>query len=530
LIAPASSIKANVSSVFRSLCVFLLLAGCVGTIGTSDECSPPAKVRRMTRAELDATYSGSTGVTVTVAQGLAAEDMQLGYFGHDDLQVSTLFADQLDTVTAELAKERAAAAECGPGEAERDCAKRILKDLAGLTWRRPVTDTETDELMVLYDTGRDGETFTTGLQLGMQGIFEASGALYRTELGDEGATGAAVELTQWEIASAISFLATGLPPDAPLRSLAARDELTKADVRVSELRRLLATPAATARMREFTEQWFGLTTMGQVQKNNEYFPKFSASLRDGFAASARAFLEASLPASKGSVPELLEADYTYADDAVAEFLGASERPGAMMSRISTASLPRRGLLTHPALLSVYAHNDDGSPVLRGRLVRSRLLCEDIPPPPPNVVAAVQPVSPSSTTRERASAHASPSCKGCHDLLDPIGFGLESYDGFGEFRTMESGKPIDDSGEIKGSDVEGPFKGGPELARKLATSSQVGECAVKQVFRFSMGRKETDLDKCSVNLSLDRYLGAKGSLYAALEGLVESESFIKRRRE
>ncbi|MBL8956413.1 MAG: DUF1592 domain-containing protein [Myxococcaceae bacterium] len=517
----------------RSIVVALLCTGfvgtsCVGTIASGDECTPPAKVRRLTRAELDATYSYSTGAEVHIAQGLAAEDMQLGYFGHDSLQVSTLFADQLDSATTEFSKERAMAVECGLGESERDCAKRVLKDLAGMTWRRPVTQTETDELMALYDVGRDGETFRVGVALAMQGIFEATGALYRTELGDETATMGSVELTQWEIASALSFLATGLPPDPQLRASAALEELNKPDVRVAQLRRLLETPAATKRMREFAEQWFGLTNMGQVQKNNAYFPKFNVGLRDDIAESARAFLDVSLSTTKGSVPDLLAADYTYANDRVAEFLGSSERPGMSMARISTASLPRRGLLTHPAVLSVYAHNDDGSPVLRGRLVRSRLLCEEIPPPPPTVVAAVQPVTPDSTTRERATAHAAAACRGCHDMMDPIGFGLEGYDGFGEFRTMEAGKPIDDSGEVKGSDVEGPFKGGPELANKLAASPQVGECAVLQLTRFSIGRKEAEADQCMVSLSLDRYLAAKGSLYAALEGMVESEAFVKRR--
>ena len=89
--------------------------------------------------------------------------------------------------------------------------------------------------------------------------------------------------------------------------------------------------------------------------------------------------------------------------------------------------------------------------------------------------------------------------------------------------------LDDNGEVKGSDVAGTFKGGTELARKLAGSKQVGDCAVRQLMRFSLGRKETAADQCSLNLSLDRYLAAKGSLYGALEGMVESDSFVKRRR-
>lgn len=508
----------------------LLFTACEGEVLRPGGCKTPGpKVRRLTRAELDATLSESTGAPVHIGASLAAEDMQNGYFGHDSLQVSTLFADQLDSATTTLAKERAAETECSAGEAERDCAKRLLKDLAGLTWRRPVTDAETDDLLALYDVGRTDEDFPTGLALAMQGVFEATGTLYRTELGDESVLGGnTVHLSQWEIASELSFLATGKPPDALLRAAAASGELTKKDVRLQHLRRLLDTPAAVTHLSSFVEQWFGLTNMGHVQKNNEYFPKFTTQLRDDVATSAYKLMESVISTSKGSVSELLSADYTFANDGVAELLGATERPGASFVRLSTASLPRRGLLTHPATLSVYAHNDDGSPVLRGRLVRTRLLCENIPPPPPNVVAAVQPVSPDSTTRERAMAHVTTeSCNTCHKLMDPIGFGLEGYDGFGEARTMESGKLIDDTGDVLGSDVEGAFKGGVELTQKLAQSKQVGACATRQLTRFAIGRKEGLSDACMVDLALSRFNSSGGSLYAALEGLVESDAFVQR---
>lgn len=507
----------------------VLLCACEGQIGRPATCElPGAKVRRLTRAELDATLTAGLGTPVSIGQNLAAEDMQLGYFGHDSLQVSTLFADQLDSATATLAKERAAEVTCASGEAERACARRVLRDLAGMTWRRPITEEETTELLALFDAGRMDEDFQTGLALAMQGVFESTGTLYRTEIGETmPGTGKSTKLTQWEIASELSFLATGLPPDAALRVAASNGELSKKEVRVQHLRRLLDTPAAVVHLRSFVEQWFGLTNMSKVQKNNEYFPKFTTQLRNDMAASAYKMMEAVLAGSKGSVPELLKADYTYANDAVAEFLGSTERPGMSMSRISTSSLPRRGLLTHPAFLSVYAHNDDGSPVLRGRMVRTRLLCEEIPPPPPTVVAAVAPVSPDATTRERAAAHATPSCNGCHKMMDPIGFGLEGYDGFGEARTMESGKAIDDTGEILGSDVEGPFKGGPELAAKLAQSKQVGECATTQLMRFSIGRLEKSGDQCTMDLMLQKYTDNGGTLYGALEGLVESDAFVER---
>jgi hypothetical protein len=112
-------------------------------------------------------------------------------------------------------------------------------------------------------------------------------------------------------------------------------------------------------------------------------------------------------------------------------------------------------------------------------------------------------------------------------MDPIGFGLEGFDGFGEARTMESGQPIDDHGEIIGSDIAGTFQGGVELAGKLARSTQVGGCATTQLARFAQGRKELPVDACMLTQATARFTAAGGNLEGALEGLVESDSFIKR---
>lgn len=517
------------------ICLALLLAACEGSIaGGASACkTPEPTVRRLTRAELDATLTSSLGTPVKISGQLAAEDSVLGYFAHDRLQVSTLFADQLDSVTTTLAKDSSVNATermaCTAGEAERDCARRYLKGFAEKTWRRPVTSEELDDLVGLYDVGRDGEDVPTALALAMQGVIESTGTLYRTELGDEQSAGKKyVKLTQWEIASELSYLATGGPPDDALNQAAADGQLSLPEKRVEHLRRLLASPAAVAQLNGFVEQWLGLTNMGAVQKNNVYFPKFNTTLRDTMAESARAFTSAVISSSSLKVSELFSADYTFANDSLAQFLGSTETPGTTLARLSMSPLPRRGLLTHPALLSVYAHNDDGSPVLRGKLVRTRLLCENIPPPPPNVVAAVTPVSPTATTRERAAVHAaSESCNQCHKLMDPIGFGLEGFDGFGEARTMESNKAIDDSGDVVGSDVAGAFKGGVELATKLSASKQVGQCATKQVLRFAIGRHETANDACGVDLMGAKFEQSNGSLTAALEGLVESDGFVMR---
>jgi hypothetical protein len=112
-------------------------------------------------------------------------------------------------------------------------------------------------------------------------------------------------------------------------------------------------------------------------------------------------------------------------------------------------------------------------------------------------------------------------------MDPIGFGLEGFDGFGAARTTDANKPVDDHGQINGSDIAGPFQGGVELASKVSQSAQVGACATTQLTRFALGHKETALDTPSLDQAKKRYQEAGGSLYAAMAGLVESDAFVKR---
>jgi hypothetical protein len=521
---------------FWGVLVLLPLAACEGVINTPGQSSggalPAPEVRRLTRAEIDATLTDALGQQTNLAAVLAAEDMVNGYTGHDDLLVSTLFADQLDSATAALATQVAPAQQqtlnCGASEAETDCVKRYLSTFAARAWRRPVTDDELNDLVALYSAGRDGEDIPTGLALAIQGVMEASGFLYRTELGADGAAGPTVDLTQYEIAAELSYLATGGPPDDTLRAAAASNALSDPKARSTQLERLLATPTATLRLRLFTEEWLGLTNIRSIQKDNNVFPKFDTDLRDAIAGSAEAFIDAVMSSSKGSVPELLSADYTYADDSVASFIGATDMPGMTPARISTTALPRRGLITHPALLGTYAHPDQGSPTLRGKLVRTRLLCQDIPPPPPNVIASVGPVDPNATTRQHYEGHVSnDTCNTCHKLMDPIGFGLEGFDGFGEFRTTEAGQNIDDHGNIDGSDIAGTFQGGVQLANKLAMSTQVGNCAATQLTRFALGHLESSADSATLTGVKQAYQASSGSLHAAMGGLVESDAFAKR---
>jgi hypothetical protein len=190
---------------------------------------------------------------------------------------------------------------------------------------------------------------------------------------------------------------------------------------------------------------------------------------------------------------------------------------------------RRGLLEQPGLLALLAKPNQSDPIHRGVFVRERLLCQDLPPPPDDVEIRPPDPSPGASTRERFAEHtADERCAGCHQLIDPIGFGFEAYDAIGRFRTTDEGVPVDDSGEIVGTtDADGPFEGVRELSSLLAESDQVNECVATQLFRSMVGRRETPLDECSIDHLFERAASEGWSIPEILVALTTTDAFLYR---
>jgi hypothetical protein len=188
-----------------------------------------------------------------------------------------------------------------------------------------------------------------------------------------------------------------------------------------------------------------------------------------------------------------------------------------------------GMLTLPAVLSLLAKPAESSPIYRGKFVREALLCQLLPAPPPNIPKPPD-VEPGVSTRERLSQHEQDeACSSCHSLIDQIGFGFEHYDTLGRYRSEDGGKPVDASGEVFDTDdLDGKFVGVGELARRLASSTQVQECVTRQWFRFALSRFERDVDNCNLKRILDRLRASEVSLNVLPRALIESDAFMYRR--
>jgi hypothetical protein len=188
-----------------------------------------------------------------------------------------------------------------------------------------------------------------------------------------------------------------------------------------------------------------------------------------------------------------------------------------------------GLLGHASVLATHATGADSSPVKRGKLVRTRLLCQTLPDPPQDVDTQLKPAAPSQTTRQRNQQHTdNPSCAGCHSVMDPVGFGFERYDGFGRRRETENGTAVDSSGLLSGTtagDIR--FDGVGELAAALAQSEEARACLVRYWSYFAYGVASWPQDTCTQQNLVAEAAKGQFSLKSVLMAIIHSPHFTRR---
>jgi hypothetical protein len=193
---------------------------------------------------------------------------------------------------------------------------------------------------------------------------------------------------------------------------------------------------------------------------------------------------------------------------------------------------RHGIVTHPGLMALLSRPDSSNPISRGLFVRRTLLCQEIPAPPTNIVIpALPPIAPGLSTRDRLDQHtANVVCKACHDMIDPPGFALESFDEVGRFRTVDSGKAVDTSGDlIEGADVGGPFANGEALLTRIADSHDVRTCFTRQYLQHALSRAVAATDECSLD-KLGKTFAASGDLKQLIVAVAGSDAFRMRLAE
>jgi hypothetical protein len=347
---------------------------------------------------------------------------------------------------------------CRPSSASQEeaCATKIISTLARRAYRRPVTKADTSRLLTFYRAGRAKGSFDAGVQMALRRLLASPTFVFRVEEDGAGKPGTLQHVSDIELASRLSFFLWSSIPDDALLEIASRGQLRNPAVLEREVRRMIADPRADSFVRNFTGQWLHTRNLRTVMPNHDEFPDFDDTLRDAFQREAELFFDSIMRGDR-NVLDLLTADYTFVNERLAKHYGIPYVYGSQFRRVALTDDARRGLLGKGGLLMVTSRADRTSPVLRGKWMLENVFGTPPPPPLPNV----PPLETSAeeaprTLRERMERHrASPTCAGCHKLMDPLGFALENFDATGAWRTREAGVPLDASGQLAdGTKVDG----------------------------------------------------------------------------
>jgi hypothetical protein len=489
----------------------------------------------MTRFEYDNTVRDLLGDTTGPADAFGAEEEALGFNNNAaNLVTSSTLAEKYMVAAEDIAARATdpiSKIGCDPATTGDDaCARQFIAQFGKRAFRRPLTTEESAMFFGWFDTGRTGSDFRSGIEMVIETTLQSPPFLYRVEFGVLPTPGEqVVRLDGWETASRLSYFLWGSMPDDKLFVAAEAGQLATSQDIATQAKRMLDDPKAKQVVGNFHEQWLHYDRLASVGKDAALFPEWSTAVGDLMHEETADFIQDVIFQGAGDLTSLLTAPYTFVNADLAKFYGIPGPNGAAFGKVQLDPAQRAGILTLGSLLTINAHSNQTSPVHRGKLVRERFLCDQMPPPPPNVMITPPEPNPTSTARERFAQHSSNAvCGGCHALMDPLGFGFENYDAMGRFRTEENGKTIDPSGAISQSDIDGTFVGVVDLAKKLAGSGDVRNCYTTQWFRFAFGRGETAQDACTLSTVGAAFAAKQGNIKELLVALTQTDAFQYRR--
>lgn len=495
----------------------------------------PAPLRRLTRFEYANTVRDIFGVDLPLAELFPRDERALGF----DNQAGTLSFTDLhaqgymvaaDTVTGWLDAEPGRwLALAGCDTPDRACTGEFVARLGRRLLRRPLLAAESDALLAFFGDDFSETGFAEGASRLSAALLQSPEFVYRFERGPAASPAGRSAASPWLLASRLAFLFWGSGPDEATLDAAAKGQLASARDVEREARRLLADPRARRGVLHFYVQWLDLADLSELEKDRRLFDYWDESLRADLGRETPRFLQAVLWEDDARFETLLTAPYTFANAALKDFyglpIGDPEQQTLERVELPEAS-GRLGLLTQGAILARQAQPNQTDPIHRGKFIRERFFCTSPPPPPPDLVVSPPELDPRKTTRQRFAQHrADPGCAVCHELLDPTGFIFENFDAIGRYRSTEAGVPIDASGYLRFTDVEGEIVGVPDLARRLAASSEAKRCVIEQWFHYGFGRGETEADACTLGKLEQVFERSRGNLRELLVALTQTDAFL-----
>jgi hypothetical protein len=415
-------------------------------------------------------------------------------------------------------------------EEEGPCASAIVRRLATLAFRRPVSEKDFDKLMAFYARGRSERNFEYGVTKALEAILASPQFLFRIEETPVRLAGNTWRLGDYELASRLSFFLWGGGPDEELLKAAGQGRLGAPGMLVKQAQRMLKDPRADALSTRFASQWLRLQDLEHTTPDPILFPYADQTLSLALKRETELFFE-SLVREDRSLLEFLTADYTFVNERIARHYGIPNVTGQDFQRVSVPEY-RRGILGHGSVLTLTSIADRTSPVMRGKWVMEVLLGSPPPPPPPNVPALEETKGTSASgrtlsVRERMEQHRSnPTCNSCHRVIDPLGLALDNFDATGKWRVKDGGLPVDAAGTLyDGTSIDGPAGlRAAVLRRKDAFLLSF----TQSLMTYAIGRRVEPADMPMVRRIIRDAAAQDYRLSAFIQGIIDSPAFQRAR--
>ena len=496
----------------------------------------PAGMRRLTEEQYRNSIADIFGPDVKVSgrfEPILRPQHGLIAAGTSQISVSPAGFEQYytmaTTVAAQVVDEahRVALFGCAPGPDAEKCLTAFFQRIGLLVLRRPLTGEEaaayTSAAKAAAETTGDfyaGAALSLGTMLASpQFIFEVD----RTERAPDGSS----RLDAYAKASRLGFFLTNSTPDQELLDAAARGELHDAKGLAKQVDRLMASPRLETSVRAFFSDMFGLAATAELVKDPVIYPSFVRAVKEDMPEQTLRTITRHVLVDDGDYRDLFTTRRTVMTRPLGVIYGVpiAQRTGWVDYEFPDDG-QRAGLLTMMNFLALNSHDGRSSPTLRGKALRELVLCQPVPIPPGDVdFSLVQNTENQElkTARDRVTAHrANPTCAGCHKIMDPIGLGMESFDGIGTFRDVENGNPIDVSGDLDGV----PFKNAVELGKAVHGNPATPACLVSRMYEFAGRRAALSGERAWLD-NLNRSFASDGyRVRALMRRIAVSEAFYR----
>lgn len=453
----------------------------------------------------------------------------LSAVGATALEVSAASITEYETnaylaAQAALSARRSALITCVPtSTTDATCMRQLATRFVPRAFRRPATETELTRWTAIgVEAARAYDDFDKGVEFLFAGLLQSPAFLYLDEVGEpDPQDPTRRRLTAWELASRLSFFLTNAPPDDLLRATAESGELTDEPVLRREAARLLQKPEARAAMTALFDEVLELNGLDHLAKDAQKFPTFDVALGRSMKEETRRTLVDLAFDAPTDFRDLFTRKTSFVDGPLSRHYGLPNATGW-----TTVQLPagRAGLFTQASFLSLMSHPAANSPTYRGRFIREKLLCQTIPAPPPEVDTTLPAAPPNTqrTLRQKVEQHmASPSCAGCHVMMDPMGFAFEGFDATGKAQSVDDGLPIDTTGKFED---QGTFADAPGLMGFLREDPRVTSCLTRVVFRQGTGHVDLATEARPLKAAHEAFAASGYHYQTLLIELAASEAF------